>query len=137
MELCHVYKDIQTIFKKYQYNAPEDLNIDNFKDYIEEFVAYIKRETFHHGIKYNSFEDIKEQENDDSIIEKKKTPQKGGSETLVEGKESSKNLSPSQNRLKENSIQNMSILFIEQESVISQKQPILELNPLVITEVHY
>lgn len=112
MELCHVYKDIQTIFKKYQYNAPEDLNIDNFKDYIEEFVSYIKRETFHQGIKYNSFEDIKEQENDDSINEKKKTPQKGGSEILVEGKESSKILSPSQKILKGEGVQNMTILFI-------------------------
>lgn len=63
----------------------EDINIDNFKDMIDNFVSFIKRETFHQGIKYNSFEDIKEQENDDSLVEKeRKSSHKGGSANLLE-----------------------------------------------------
>lgn len=58
-EINHIYKDTQSILKKYQFKIQEDINIDNFKDTLDNFVSFIKRETFHTGIKYNSFEDIK------------------------------------------------------------------------------
>lgn len=64
-----MYKDIGSIFKAYKFRLQEDIHVDNFKEAIEKFISHLKRETFHKGIRYNSFEDIKEQDNDDSMQE--------------------------------------------------------------------
>jgi hypothetical protein len=42
------------------------------KDELERFVTFIRRENLMQDAKYNSFEDIKEQSNDDSCNEREK-----------------------------------------------------------------
>lgn len=65
MQLNHIYKDVKNIFKKNHYKYDE-VSIDNLKEELQSFISFIKTANLHANIKYNSFEDIKEQSNDDS-----------------------------------------------------------------------
>jgi hypothetical protein len=72
LELSHLYKDIYSIFKTHKFKLQEEIYVDNFKETLETFISYLKREKFLTGLKYNSFEDIKEQDGDDSLIERER-----------------------------------------------------------------
>lgn len=72
LELSHIYKDIYSVFKTYKFKTQEELHIDNFKDTIEKFISHIKKETENKGMKYYSFEDIKEQDNEESVHQTEK-----------------------------------------------------------------
>lgn len=58
--------------------------MDNFKETLEKFITYLKPQNVYKDIRYNSFEDIKEQDNDDSLHEQgKKSTLKVGSDIVL------------------------------------------------------
>ena len=67
LELSHIYRDIHSVFKAYKFKIQDELNVDNFKDNLNKFVKYIQDKS-NRG--FNSFEDIKEQDNDDSMVDR-------------------------------------------------------------------
>ena len=76
LELNHLYRDIHSVFKSHRFKIQEELNVDNFKDNLNKFVSHILDKT---NKGFSSFEDIKEQENDDSMIDKERSNKMLGS----------------------------------------------------------
>jgi hypothetical protein len=62
---------LHSVFKSHKFKPQGELNVDSFKEHLEMFVKHVQGK--HSGkIIHGSFEDIKEQDNDDSLYDKSK-----------------------------------------------------------------